>query len=111
MHREIIDVPEGLFVDHINHRGLDNRKANLRPATPADNARYARYPKKKNASSKYRGVWFNKKKKRWRAVITINNRKKQIGNFRNELDAAKAYDRAAKEYHGQFAIINFPEEA
>ena len=110
MHREIIDVPEGLFVDHINHRGLDNRKANLRPATPAQNTQYARYPKKKNATSKYRGVWYNKKTKRWRAVIGINNTRKVIGNFRNELDAAKAYDAAAKKYYKEFAILNFPNE-
>jgi len=108
MHREIIDVPEGWFVDHINHNGLDNRKANVRPATPADNARNARYPRR-NTSSKYRGLWYNKKKKRWRAQITLNNKKKQIGYFKNEIDAAKAYDKAAKKYFGDFAILNFEE--
>ena len=109
MHREIIDVPEGLFADHINHNGWDNRKANLRPATAADNARNARYPKI-NTSSKYRGVWYNKKKKRWRAVIGINNTRKVIGNFRDEIDAAKAYDKAAKHFYREFAILNFPED-
>jgi len=94
-------------VDHINHNGSDNRKANLRPATPAENARYARYPKI-NTSSKYRGVWYNKKKKRWRAVIGINNTRKVIGNFRDEIDAAKAYDQAAKHFYREFAILNFP---
>ena len=110
MHREIIEVPDGMFVDHINHRGLDNRKANVRPATPADNARNARYPKRKNATSKYRGVWYNKKKKRFRAVIGINNTRKIIGNYKNEIDAAKAYDKAAKKYYGEFAMLNFPED-
>ena len=110
MHREIIEVPDGMFVDHINHRGLDNRKANVRPATPADNARNARYPKRKNATSKYRGVWYNKKKKRFRAVIGINNTRKIIGNYKNEIDAAKAYDKAAKKYYGEFAMLNFPEK-
>lgn len=110
MHREIIDVPDDLYVDHINHHGWDNRKANLRPATAADNARNARYPKI-NTTSKYRGVWYNKKKKRWRAVIGINNTRKIIGNFRNEIDAAKAYDKAAKKYYKEFAILNFPDES
>ena len=56
MHREVIDVPAELYVDHIKHNGWDNRRANLRPATAADNARNARYPKI-NTSSRYRGVW------------------------------------------------------
>ena len=106
MHRLIIDVPDGLFVDHINHNGLDNRKANLRPATPAENARYARYPKI-NTSSKYRGVWYNKKKEKWRATISVNLKRKQIGYFKNEIDAARAYDNAAKHYYKDFAILNF----
>ena len=59
MHREIMHAPEGMVIDHINHNGLDNRKANLRICTPADNARNARYPKI-NTSSKYRGVWYNR---------------------------------------------------
>jgi hypothetical protein len=110
MHREIIDVPDDLFVDHINHNGWDNRKANLRPATAAENAQNARYPKI-NTTSKYRGVWYNKKKKRWRAVIGINNTRKVIGSFRNEIDAAMAYDKAAKKYFRQFAILNLPNDA
>jgi hypothetical protein len=108
MHREVIDVPDDLFVDHINHNGWDNRKANLRPATPADNARYARYPKI-NTTSKYRGVWYNRQTGKWRATIVVNRKRKQIGYFRNEIDAAKAYDKAAKRYYGQFAIFNFPD--
>jgi hypothetical protein len=109
MHREIIDVPDGWYVDHINHHGFDNRKANIRPATPADNARYARYTKKKNATSKYRGVWYNKQTKKWRATIVVHRKRKQIGYFQNEIDAAKAYDKAAKKYYGEFAILNFPD--
>lgn len=109
MHREIIDVPEGWFVDHINHNGLDNRKANVRPATPADNARNARYPKR-NTTSKYRGVWYNKQTKKWRVQILVNRKKKHIGYFNNETDAAKAYDRAARRLHGEFAILNFPSK-
>jgi len=110
MHREIIDVPDGFVADHINHNGLDNRKANLRIATPADNARNARYPKI-NTSSKYRGVWYNPKKKKWRATIGINNKRKQVGYFNKEIDAARAYDEAAKKYHREFAVLNFPEFA
>jgi hypothetical protein len=110
MHREIIDVPEDMFIDHINHNGLDNRRANLRPATPAQNSRNARYPKT-NKSSKYRGVWYNKQNQKWRSVITVNRKKKQLGYFNSARDAAIAYDRAAKKYHKKFAITNFPKQS
>lgn len=57
MHRMVIDVPEGLVADHINHDDLDNRRANLRVATLAGNARNVRHPRI-NAASRYQGVWF-----------------------------------------------------
>jgi hypothetical protein len=47
--------------------------------------------------------------KRWRARIRVNGRRIYLGSFENELDAAKAYDSAAKKHHGQFAAVNFPE--
>jgi hypothetical protein len=98
-----------MFIDHINHNGLDNRKANLRPATPAENARYARYPKI-NTSSKYRGVWYDRKRPhKWRASIRVNRKRKHLGYFKNETDAAKAYDRAAKLYYKDFAVLNFKD--
>jgi len=102
----IIRKPNGYIIDHINHNGLDNRKKNLRIATQAQNARNARYPKK-NCSSKYRGVWFNRQTKKWRASIVFNRKRKQIGYFKDEIQAAKAYDKAAMKYFGEYAILNF----
>jgi hypothetical protein len=108
MHHLIINIPEGLFCDHINHNGLDNRKANLRPATFAENMRNRR--KYKTASgSKYKGVTWQKESKGWRVRITVNNKQILLGQFKDEVEAAKAYDRAAKHYYGDFATLNFPQ--
>ena len=105
MHRQIIHVPEGYVIDHINGNGLDNRKANLRPATVAQNAWNS---KKRNPRSGYKGVCFDKDKGLWRAAIVCNRKRIHLGYFKNRTDAAKAYDKAAKKYHGQFASLNFP---
>ena len=108
MHREIIDPPDHLVVDHINHTGLDNRKANLRPATRRQNS-YNRIHFRKSRSSKYTGVSFKKQKKKWVAQIGFNGKVIHLGSFKKEIDAAKAYDKAAKKYHGEFASLNFKE--
>lgn len=107
MHREIIKVDDGKFVDHINHNGLDNRKANLRPATQTENNRNRRKARRKKFGSKYKGICWNKNEKRWTARIMYNRKSKYIGIFDDEIVAAKAYDRAAKKHHGEFAALNF----
>ena len=109
MHREIINPPDHLVVDHINHNGLDNRKANLRPATHAQNNYNKLIIKRKNSSSKYKGVTWFKNSKIWRARIDVNGQRKFLGYFKDEIQAAKAYDKAAKMYHGEFATLNFTE--
>jgi hypothetical protein len=106
MHRQIFSVPEGFVIDHINRNGLDNRKANLRLATVAQNAQNA--GKRKNRSG-YKGVWFAKEKRKWRAAIWKNNKRIYLGYFNSPLEAALTYDHAAKLYHGQFASLNFPK--
>ena len=53
----------------------------------------------KNNSSGIRGVHWRKKDKKWRAQIRINNKKVYLGDFKNKIDAAKAYNKAAFEYH------------
>ena len=106
MHRHIIKAPPGMVIDHINHNGLDNRKANLRIATQRQNSRNCR--KLKKASSKYKGVCWHKQFKKWHARIVVNRRQISLGCFNNEIHAAKTYDNAAKKYHGEFASLNFP---
>jgi len=108
MHREIMKSPEELFVDHRNNDGLDNRKANLRPATHSQNM-FNRRKTRKKTSSRFIGVCFDKYYGRWLASICCHGKSFNLGRFDNEIDAAKAHDRAAREYHKEFARLNFPK--
>jgi len=105
MHREILPPRDGLVVDHINNDGLDNRRANLRLATIAENNQNRRGPIGKN--SRYKGVFRNNRGKTWRARIAANKKIILLGSFTSEIEAAKAYDAAARKYHGRFASPNF----
>jgi hypothetical protein len=108
MHQETIKVPKGLIIDHINNDGMDNRRANLRAATRAQNSRN-RKNSLKSGGSIYKGVSWDKKSRKWKARIGCDSKTIYLGHFENEIDAAKAYDWAAKKYHGEFASLNFPE--
>jgi len=108
MHQIILEVPEGMVVDHINIDGMDNRSANLRAATRAQNSRNRKkFPRP--CSSKYKGVSWHKNVLKWQAEVMFEKKRIYLGYFKNEIDAAKAYDEAAKKYHGEFACLNFPE--
>jgi hypothetical protein len=108
MHQMILEVPKGMVVDHINNDTMDNRNANLRAATRAQNSRN-RKKISRQCSSKYKGVWWHKSSLKWGATVVFEKKKIHLGTFKNEIDAAKAYDEAAKKYHGEFACLNFPE--
>ena len=107
MHREIMKAPKDKVVDHINRNGLDNRRENLRLVTVAQNNMNK---SSANGTSKFKGVYFQRDIKRWRATITVNRYKKHLGVHENEIEAARAYDAAAKKYFGEFAYLNFPPD-
>jgi hypothetical protein len=109
LHREIMDPPKGLLVDHKNRNPLDNLRSNLRLATASQNMQNV--SKMKNTSSRFFGVCFHKRRNKWVASICFEGKKIWLGYFDNEIDAARAYDEAAKKYHKDFARLNFPEEA
>ena len=108
IHREITNAQTDKIVDHRNRNSLDNRIDNLRFATYSQNAcnRNSNIDKSKT-SSMYRGVTINKKNGKWSAKISVNSKKVWLGSFTNEIDAASAYDDAARKYHGEFARLNF----
>lgn len=100
LHRLVMDAPKGLFVDHINHDKLDNRKSNLRLCTNTENIRNRRLTDKN--TSGYKGVHFCKRNQNWTAKI----QNKWLGVFDDPVEAAKAYNRAAIKNYGEFALIN-----
>lgn len=111
MHRVVMDCPEGLVVDHINGNGLDNRRKNLRIVTPSQNG--LNKVASSNNKSGYKGVYRTGKryKTKWFALIYIPVKGKlpnkvYLGYFSRKSDAAKAYNEAAKMYHGEFAKLN-----
>ena len=108
VHRLIMDAPKGMHVDHINGNPLDNRKSNLRICTHAENQRNR--GANKNNTSGYKGVHWSKTTKKWRAEIRHDNKSIHMGYFKTPEEAARAYDKKAKELHGEYAYLNFPDE-
>lgn len=107
MHRLIMNAPRGIFIDHINHNGLDNRRQNLRFATAQQNS-WNNSVRRPRGSSRYKGVSWNRNKRRWYATICVDGRNKFLGSFKDETEAARIYDEAAKKFRGDFAYLNFP---
>ena len=107
MHRFILDAKPGELVDHINGDTLDNRRANLRLCSNAENLRN-RGATRTNRSG-FKGVSWSRVGEAWIAQITVNYECVHLGYFKTKEDAAKAYDDAALRYHGEFAHLNFPK--
>jgi len=103
LHRVIMNTPKGLDTDHINGNKLDNRRANLRIATRSQNNANQR---KTRGTSRYKGVCWFKQKSKWKAEIKLNGKRKHLGLFENEYDAAMAYNKAAKERFNSYAKLN-----
>lgn len=105
MHRMIMGFPSQMEIDHINGDGLDNRKANLRVVSHAQNM--ANQKSRKNTSSIYKGVSWNKRRGKWESYIETSGKKKHLGYSLDEQEAAKTYDVAAIRIFGVYARPNF----
>ena len=110
MHRLVADAPDDKDVDHRNHNGLDNRLSNLRLCTPRQNSGNARKQHWVNpdrmTSSRFKGVSFRSDRKRWTAYVGTGKNRWHLGCFESEEEAARAYNKAAVEYFGEFAKLN-----
>ena len=95
-------LPE--FIDHINGIRTDNRIENLRAATRHDNSRNK--SSAKNSTSKYLGVWWSKFAGKWTSRIYVGTRQIHLGYFKEEADAAQAYNFAAYLYCPDTARFN-----
>jgi len=105
MHRVILDAQKGQEVDHIDGDGLNNTRSNLRFVSRQQNMMNSR-KKSALASSKFKGVWWDRNLRKWRAGINLDGDCVHIGLFDSEEDAARAYDRRAREAFGPFAHLN-----
>jgi hypothetical protein len=108
MHRFLMD-PRGRYrVDHHDGDGLNNRRKNLRVCTPSQNS--GNMARHSDSTSPYKGVTYNKRRCLWAAQLTVNRIRVHFSLHESSVDAAYAYDGAAKKHFGRFARINFQVE-
>lgn len=105
MHRAIIDAPPDSEVDHADGNGLNNCRANLRVCSFTQNQQNR--GKRPNTTSKYKGVSWHARSRRWRARICVNGKELYLGGFTSEKEAADTYDAKAREVFGGYARLNF----
>ena len=99
LHRLLLDAKDGDIVDHANRDKLDNRKQNLRIATPSENTQNSKMSK--HNKSGFIGVWWDKDRKKWEVQIRLNGKSKKIGRFTKQEQAIKAILEAELEYFGE----------
>lgn len=110
MHRMILNLNGKLVCDHKDRNGLNNQRSNLRICTQAQNCMNS--SSQKNSTSSFLGVCWTKQRQKgkdyfyWRATISVSGKKIHLGSFKNEIEAARVYNEAAKKYFGEFANLN-----
>lgn len=104
MHRVILGLTNPKIVtDHIDHNGLNNQISNLRVCSQSNNSKNRRV--EDGRAVKYKGVT-TAYKNNFQSRITVDKKVIWLGYFKNEIDAAIAYNNAAKKHHGEYAQIN-----
>lgn len=110
MHRAIMKMSDDddREVKHLDGNGLNNTRENLLILTHAQSRQGIE--KRSDNTSGYKGVFWRKDNNKWMAAIGYENRDIYLGMFVDKIEAARAYDVAAKKYFGEFANLNFPEQ-
>jgi len=107
MHREIMRPPKKMVVDHRDNNGMSNCQINLRVCTQQQNSYNSR---PHGSTSRYKGVSYLADLDVWQAALCTEYKTWPIGTYDDEIEAARAYDRAAYRRFGEFAWLNFPNE-
>lgn len=97
-----------VMFDHKNRSRYDNRKENLRECSYSQNS--MNRTKVGGTSSKYKGVYWNKKQEKWLCYIALMGKRTYLGSFTDEVKAASAYNKAAIEMFKEFANLNVDEK-
>lgn len=110
IHRYIVGAKRGEWTDHRNGNGMDDRRANLRIITPAQNVWNSRADRGCRGGSSFKGVrrWGAD---RWHAKIKVGGRERHLGTYDTQEAAALAYNDAAREAWGEYAWLNDVDEA
>lgn len=109
LHRFILGVKDRwVFVDHRDDNKLNNQKSNLRRCSNKQNV--SRKRKMSGFTSRFKGVSWEKRVRKWRATIVHNFKQVHIGTFQSEEEAARRYDQKATELFGEFARLNFEDQ-
>ena len=101
---QLTEDEDQIFIDHINNNKLDNTICNLRRASRSQNNRNCSM--QANTSSRYKGVYKDKKSTKWIAQITMNRKQQHLGRFDDEKEAGKRYNTEATRLFGEFAKLN-----
>lgn len=109
LHREVMErilsrpLKPDEIADHINLNKLDNRRFNLRAATRSQNEANKSIQR---GTSRFRGVSWDKRRKKWRVTINVNGKQKYLGHYDDEVNAAQMYNKAAIDNFGEYATLN-----
>ena len=109
MSRLIMDCPRNLQCDHINHSKCDNRRSNLRIVDNKQNKwnslkqrTWYGHP----TTSKFKGVSWDKKNKKWMVSLCVDGRRLSLGRYEDEIEAATRYNDVAKLEYGEYCLLN-----